>query len=135
MDKLLKCIKKNFFTIFIQKWQLIVSYFSHIEIELSNADCGSNVQTSTGTSSNISLATMTATDLINIKRNDIYAYDQYYYSCVIDRRRQIKFNPNEVLGPQSQVQPLALTPDILANMNVFYEIIQSMPELSKLQIR
>ena len=82
--------KKNFFTIFIQKWQLIVSYFSHIEIELSNADCGSNVQTSTGTSSNISLATMTATDLINIKRNDIYAYDQYYYSCVIDRRRQIK---------------------------------------------
>lgn len=78
---------------------------------------------------------MTATDLINVKRNDIYSYDQYYYSCVIDRSRQLKFNPNEVVGPNSQVQPLALTPDIVANMNVFYEIIQSMPELSKLQIR
>lgn len=78
---------------------------------------------------------MTAADLINVKRNDIYSYDQYYYSCVIDRSRQLKFNANEVVGPNSQVQPLALTPDIAANMNVFYEIIQSMPELSKLQIR
>lgn len=79
---------------------------------------------------------MTAADLINVKRNDdIYSYDQYYYSCVIDRSRQLKFNAHEVVGPKSQVQPLAMTPDIVANMNVFYEIIQSMPELSKLQIR
>ena len=113
-----------------------MNYFSHLEYELSNEKERAIISSSSASKNLISLATMTSTDLINANKKEINTSDQYYYSCVVDRNGQMKLNTNQVIAAtHCQVQPLAITPDIMTNSNVFYEIIQSMPELSKLQIR
>lgn len=60
------------------------------------------------------------------------------FSCVIDRARMIKYSSATSVPPSKAskiVKPLTITPAISSNMNLFYELMQSMPEISKLQIR
>ena len=61
----------------------------------------------------------------------------FYYSCVVDRNRMVRQSniTNSANRSSKLIYPTSLPVSITNNMNVFYELIQSMPELSKLQIR
>ncbi len=56
------------------------------------------------------------------------------YACIIDRNRTIKPLPNN-LNIKTKSKQFNLTPLITTNMNLFYELMQSMPEISKMQIK
>lgn len=62
------------------------------------------------------------------------------FSCLIDRTRNVKYSstsqPNA--KPKQAANNAASTTassSLVANVNLFYELLQSMPELSKLEIR
>ncbi len=116
-----------------------------MEYELSNEKDRIAVTNPTvGTSLNsVNFAKLTSADLINNKNVERPTTNSFY-SCVIDSYRIIKPNTNQIFGSTSsgsngvlrnQIQTLTLTSEIISNMNLFYELIDSMPELSKLQIR
>ncbi len=117
-----------------------MTYFSHLEFELINEKDRSSSGASTNSASKQSNSTnslnllMNSVDLISSPNSIPNLNGLSYYSCVIDRNRMIK-SVNENQPQSSLVRPMSLTPDVTSSMNVFYEIIKSMPELSKLQIR
>jgi hypothetical protein len=114
-----------------------------MEYELSNEKVKLAVlNPKTGPSLNsVNLAMLTSSNLIKTK-NPERPTSNSFYSCVVDRYRLIKPNTSQVFGITgsggnlgSQGQTLALTTEITSNMNLFYELTESMPEVSKLQIR
>jgi hypothetical protein len=52
------------------------------------------------------------------------------FTCIIDRNRMIKYTSK---SKSAHVFPQSTS--IISNVNIFYELLQSMPELSKLEIK
>ncbi len=52
------------------------------------------------------------------------------FTCIIDRNRLIKYTSK---SKSAHVMPQSIS--IISNVNIFYELLQSMPELSKLEIK
>ena len=126
-------------TIIYSQWQSIVTYFSHLEYELINEKDQSDQLTGFVNNKNNAIGIsnlINSIDLINNGNVTANLNNLNYYSCVIDRSRNVKLvNADQPAGQAVSVKALNLTPEVNSNMNVFYEIIKSMPELSKLQIR
>ena len=52
------------------------------------------------------------------------------FTCIIDRNRLIKYT-----SKSKSTHVLPQSTSIISNVNIFYELLQSMPELSKLEIK
>lgn len=140
------------------KWQIIVNNFSILEYEIieeernaADSPPSSNLKSMSPTSVTSDSAGSTASNNTSVN----------LYSCVIDRNRMIKYGQpfaswSSTAGRASALQLSSPSPSlsgaqnsklkmspissaqsasIIANVNVFYELLQSMPELSRLNIK
>lgn len=110
-----------YYFVFLNKWQKIVSTFSNLEYELIDQERRQDVARKSHSSHFPTFLGGTAEPLNSI------------YSCLIDRNRIVKYTSTSNQSKSKNSQPQ--TSNFLANVNLFYELLQSMPELSKFEIR
>lgn len=129
----------------LKKWQTIVTNFSDLEYEFMDqesrqqqaSDSSMGIQSMDSSLANMNATVAAATTTSSSAGNDSVNSS---YSCIVDRHRIIKHSSATATvaagGKQTnKTKQLTLTPAIASNMNLFYELMQAMPELSKLQIR
>ena len=61
------------------------------------------------------------------------------YYCIVDRNRLIKYSSTSSSGlsklKSASSNVLPQSSSIISNINLFYDLLQSMPELSKVEIK
>ncbi len=111
----------------------MVTYFSELELDLiKEEDNMINYLATTLPATNAS-ATIETTSTSSQKTTNTFNH----YSCVLDRNRMINLINEDQPTPNDKylANTINFNNEISSNINLFYEIIKSMPELSKLQIK
>jgi hypothetical protein len=142
----------------IRNWQTIVTNFSNLEYELIDHERKLESNATTPTPNDLddifhrttpSNTVMTKTSRknsslinnsngINVPQalptnnnnNDNVYQNLSNFTCLIDRNRLVKYT-----SKSKSFHTFPQSTSIIANMNNFYELLQSMPELSKLEIK
>lgn len=127
----------NFLLFFLKQWQNIVTNFSSLELGLLDENTTNNSETQSGGVVDLAVdesMEQSSNGAIGFRSNTIC-------SCLVDRNRSIKYSKSSSRSSSTTStqqtnsallnQPAAL----LANMNLFYELVDSLPELSRMEVK